>query len=250
MDVSGSHQLDVSHHIQKRPIDKFGEVVGAEEKHELGHTLKEEHVKEYAAAVQRNATAAEGEGGAAAPASGTDASGRPLPTRPPPAVPKVDPTKVPGYCGPCYGAETQPNQCCNTCDQVRDVYRARGWALAALNTIEQCVAAGQTQDNLLAELERGDGCQMWGYLEVNKVAGNFHFAPGKSFQHAHMHIHDLAAFPAAKFNVSHTIKQISFGEPFPGIVNPLDDTEKMLGPEDGGGMYMSVKRDTCCRPTV
>jgi hypothetical protein len=54
------------------------------------------------------------------------------------------------------------------CDEVRDVYRARGWALAALDTIEQCAASGQTQGEMLAELERGDGCQMYGYLEVNK----------------------------------------------------------------------------------
>jgi hypothetical protein len=76
--------------------------------------------------------------------------------------------------------------------------------------------------------------------QVPRNQGNFHFAPGKSFQHAHMHIHDLAAFPAGKFNVSHRIKQISFGEPFPGVVNPLDDTEKMFGLADSGGMAMSV----------
>ena len=118
------------------------------------------------------------------------------------------------------------------------MYRARGWALASLNTIEQCVASGQTQDSLIAGLERGDGCQMHGYLEVNKVAGNVHFAPGKSFQHAHMHIHDLAAFPANKFNVSHVIDSISFGSPYPGLINPLDQSERILGPDDGGGMYM------------
>jgi hypothetical protein len=31
--------------------------------------------------------------------------------------------------------------------------------------------------------QAGEGCNIYGYLEVNKVAGNFHFAPGKSFQH-------------------------------------------------------------------
>jgi hypothetical protein len=228
MDVSGSHQLDVSHHIIKKPLDRFGEVIGAEVKHELSESLplKEGDVKAYAAAVAANATA----GHVTPPTSVT----------PSPAPPKVDPTKVPGYCGACYGAELRPGQCCNTCDEVRDCYRARGWALNSLNAIEQCVATGQTQESLLAELERGDGCQMYGYLEVNKVQGNFHFAPGKSFQHAHMHIHDLAAFPAGKFNVSHTIKTISFGDAFPGVVNPLDDTAKILTKEDGdgGGMFM------------
>jgi hypothetical protein len=29
-------------------------------------------------------------------------------------------------CGSCYGAEENPGDCCNTCDQVRDAYRKRG----------------------------------------------------------------------------------------------------------------------------
>jgi hypothetical protein len=67
------------------------------------------------------------------------------------------------------------------------------------------------------------------------VAGNFHFAPGKSFQHAHMHIHDLAAFSAGMFNVSHTINTLSFGERFPGAVNPLD--QQFRSSQDTGGMF-------------
>jgi hypothetical protein len=62
---------------------------------------------------------------------------------------------------------------------------------------------------------------------VNKVAGNFHFAPGKSFQQHHMHIHDLQPFRNAKFNLSHTVNRLSFGKEFPGIVNPLDGVEKV-----------------------
>jgi len=63
---------------------------------------------------------------------------------------------------------------------------------------------------------------VYGTLEANKVAGNFHFAPGKSFQQANMHVHDLMAFGKDSFNVSHKINEISFGVHFPGVVNPLD----------------------------
>ena len=41
-------------------------------------------------------------------------------------------------CGSCYGAETEPNQCCNTCDEVRDAYRRRGWALGQDTNVKQC----------------------------------------------------------------------------------------------------------------
>jgi len=88
MDVSGSHQLDVSHHIVKTPLDKFGAVVGQEVKHELGNTLQEKDVKEYAAA--RN---------------NSDNTQPPPPPPVPVVIPAVDPTKQPGYCGSCYGAE-------------------------------------------------------------------------------------------------------------------------------------------------
>ena len=35
MDVSGSHQLDISHHIKKKSIDKFGKDASGEIKHGL-----------------------------------------------------------------------------------------------------------------------------------------------------------------------------------------------------------------------
>lgn len=50
--------------------------------------------------------------------------------------------------------------------------------------------------------EDGEGCNMYGFLEVNKVAGNFHFAPGKSFQQSNVHVHDLLMFQKESFNVS------------------------------------------------
>lgn len=203
MDVSGSHQLDVSHHIKKKSLDKFGNPLGDEIKHELSTPLR----------PGQNGT------------SGNSSE----------VVLAKD--KQPGYCGPCYGAELRPGQCCNTCDEVRVVYRARGWALPDLKSIEQCVASGETTDTLKEELAAGLGCQMYGYLEVNKVAGNFHFSPGKSFQHMNMHVHDLANFAPNAFNVSHKITSLSFGEPYPGMVNPLDNTEKTVEQSDQGGMY-------------
>lgn len=49
--------------------------------------------------------------------------------------------------------------------------------------------------------EEGEGCNIHGFLDVNKVAGNFHFAPGKSFQQSNVHVHDLLAFQKDSFNV-------------------------------------------------
>ena len=111
------------------------------------------------------------------------------------------------------------------------------------------MASGETVDPVVADLASHKGCQMWGFLEVNKVAGNFHFAPGKSFQHQHMHVHDLAAYQQQIFNVTHRIDALSFGEPFPGQINPLDGANKSHPTQDpnsrqsiaeSGGMFMSA----------
>jgi len=131
---------------------------------------------------------------------------------------------------------------------VKEQYRLHSWAIPPLNTIEQCVASGQTVDPVMMELDAHQGCQMYGYLEVNKVAGNFHFAPGKSFQHQHLHVHDLAAYQQARFNVSHIIHSLSFGDLYPGQINPLDDVSKqqpsiddpknLIPSSEMGGMFM------------
>lgn len=141
----------------------------------------------------------------------------------------------PDYCGSCYGAEPTPQSCCNTCEQVQDAYRKKGWAFVNSEGIEQCVREGYKEK--LAE-QVGEGCQVYGYLLVNKVAGNFHFAPGKSFQQHHMHVHDLQPFKTFKFNMSHTVNRLSFGKEFPGVVNPLDGIRKSDDREaSGAGMY-------------
>lgn len=57
-------------------------------------------------------------------------------------------------------------RCCNTCDDVREAYRRRGWAFKNADTIEQCKREGFTQK---MQEQKNEGCQVYGFLEVNKV---------------------------------------------------------------------------------
>ncbi|XP_059279800.1 uncharacterized protein LOC132033758 [Lycium ferocissimum] len=123
------------------------------------------------------------------------------------------------YCGSCYGAEGSDDHCCNTCEDVREAYRKKGWALTNPDIIDQCKREGFLEK---IKAEEGEGCNMYGFLEVNKVAGNFHFAPGKSFQQSNVHVHDLQTFQKDSYNISHEINRLTYGEYFPGVVNPLD----------------------------
>ncbi|XP_065649743.1 endoplasmic reticulum-Golgi intermediate compartment protein 2 [Hydra vulgaris] len=79
-------------------------------------------------------------------------------------------------------------------------------------------------DELASEFEgkEFDGCRIYGNIEVNKVAGNFHITAGKSIPHPRGHAHLSALVSELNYNFSHRIDMLSFGEPHPGIINPLD----------------------------
>jgi len=77
----------------------------------------------------------------------------------------------------------------------------------------------------------GEGCDFSGHLLVNKVAGDFHFALQRADHHALMSVYHNRE----SLNVSHVIHSISFGEPYPGIVNPLEGQRKILS--DGSGYF-------------
>lgn len=115
-------------------------------------------------------------------------------------------------CGSCYGAEFEAGKCCNTCEEVREAYRRRGWAVRDTATVIQCA-----EDHYLEEIKasRGEGCRIYGALSINKVAGNLHLAPGKSYQAGHMHVHDTSPFVGEVFDFSHTIDNLAFGQEYP-----------------------------------
>jgi endoplasmic reticulum-Golgi intermediate compartment protein 3 len=126
----------------------------------------------------------------------------------------------PSYCGGCYGANPPPNAqkpgCCNTCDEVREAYAAQSWAFGRGDNVEQCEREhyGERLD-----AQREEGCRIEGGLRVNKVIGNFHIAPGRSFSNGNMHVHDLNNYfdtPVQGGHVfTHVIHQLRFGPQLP-----------------------------------
>lgn len=112
--------------------------------------------------------------------------------------------------------------------------------------------------------KKGEGCHIAGVLRVNKVAGNVHVALGGMHSHgksdsqehgseghgsgdhdhghAHgqpqqQHVHQFMIHEMANYNCSHTIRHLSFGERYPGVVNPLDSTSQII-PASGGSAHM------------
>lgn len=105
--------------------------------------------------------------------------------------------------------------------------------------ILQCRQERHAQE--VEEAVQGEGCQIKGSLKVNKVAGNFHFAPGHSFQRGSVHVHDLKPFENKKLDFTHQINHLSFGKKYPGMHNPLDGVlvhqRTVNNPESRTGMF-------------
>ncbi len=84
----------------------------------------------------------------------------------------------------------------------------------------------------------GEGCNLFGSLTVNKVAGNFHVALGTTKSVDGRLIHAFERTDLTHFNTSHTVHHLSFGEAFDAQVNPLSGVERVLDPAVGpSGVY-------------
>src|SRR5689334_14973126 len=99
-------------------------------------------------------------------------------------------------------------------------------------------------------LSRGNvvpGCRLEGNVNINKVIidricvthalqvkGEFHIAFGKQAEAvegqggAGGHIHRFTPEELFTFNCSHIIQELSFGERFPGRVNPLEGVSQIV----------------------
>ncbi|CAK9876341.1 unnamed protein product [Sphagnum jensenii] len=192
VDISGEQHRDVRHNIFKKRLDPSGKVIEAPKADTINSPKIGKPLQRHGGRLAENET----------------------------------------YCGSCFGAETSDGQCCNSCEEVREAYRLKGWAVTDPEIIDQCKREGFLQK---IKEEDGEGCNVYGHLEVNKVAGNFHFAPGNSFQQLNMFFFDFLEFQVDSFNVSHKINELSFGAHFPGVMNPLDGVVNIQ--ESAHGMY-------------
>ncbi|TQV99764.1 hypothetical protein V2A60_005205 [Cordyceps javanica] len=164
----------------------------------------------------------------------------------------------PSYCGDCGGAPAPSNVkksgCCNTCEEIREAYAQVSWAFGDGKAFEQCEREHYAER---LEQQRHEGCRIDGLLQVNKVVGNFHLAPGRSFSNGNMHVHDLKNYwettDDKKHDFTHHIHHLRFGPQLPEAVvkklgkdatpwtnhhaNPLDNTKQLTNDPNYNFMY-------------
>lgn len=97
-------------------------------------------------------------------------------------------------------------------------------------------------EEVLAAVERLEGCNIYGWLHVHRVAGNIHFSvrpeammavaenPNvlEALMQRHLDLHhDLDHEHSRTLNASHIIHSLHFGPGFPGQVQPLDGVSRI-----------------------
>ncbi|KAJ7442661.1 Sec1 family-domain-containing protein [Mycena latifolia] len=125
-------------------------------------------------------------------------------------IDKMNSLQEPDFCGSCYGGLEPESGCCNTCEDVRTAYVNRGWSFSNPDAIEQCKNEGWSEK--LRE-QSNEGCNISGRIRVNKVIGNIHLSPGRSFQTNSRNIYELVPYlrdDGNRHDFSHTINQLAF----------------------------------------
>jgi len=154
-------------------------------------------------------------------------------------------SKLNGRCGPCFPqikVKTKlpaghGSHCCNACADVKTVYAKLAAESASVKWEEHPLCQHEAVLLDPARLTAiQEGCNLFGFLEVNRVAGNFHVAPGKAFQSAQGQlVHEFKPFDTHTYNISHQIHSLSFGVHYPNRVNPLDGATAILS--NGSGVF-------------
>lgn len=121
-------------------------------------------------------------------------------------------------------------------DVVHDVYKRRVGTdgLPFGEVLSQKVRSSRdsgTIADIQAEIAQKQGCNIYGTLMAQKVAGNFHFS---------LHAQDFQVLAhvfrdRSLVNTSHVVNHLSFGHDYPGLKNPLDGEMKIL--DEGTGTF-------------
>lgn len=138
-------------------------------------------------------------------------------------------------CGSCYGAGDE-GECCDTCEDVKRVYKRKGWVLRDVHTIQTCIDEENAEKASSITDQAGEGCNIHGIVALSTGGGNLHIAPGRDNIQTGFSIIDILFQSFQEWNVTHTIHKVRFGKEHPGSsMYQLDNINKTI--LDTAGMY-------------
>lgn len=126
-------------------------------------------------------------------------------------------------CQSCFGAHEDEDDCCASCDDVREEFRKRGWDDKPKGyTFGQC--ASESYEEVAAQ--EGEGCRIDALLHVRKVPATFHLGVPTHFKPEKLKDPEDWSNFVSSLDFSHDIRGLSFGPDFPGLVPVLDGRKK------------------------
>lgn len=127
------------------------------------------------------------------------------------------------YCGTCYAA-SEAGKCCNSCYDVMQAYRQKGWSFYGVDRWTICKQEGYLQFG-------NEKCRIKGSLKVKKGLGHFHIGLGSnSLSSSKKHLHDISVLPN-QTNLSHSIHSFVIGDKLPDFQPPLTNIDAELEPD-------------------
>lgn len=120
------------------------------------------------------------------------------------------------YCGKCYGAKDE-GECCNSCDDVVNAFKEKGWDLKQMHEWEQCTNEDYQKIG-------NEFCSVYGYIRVSRNSGTLYFAWDDIKPTSKRYI-DISRISASKINYSHHIHRFYFGTALNHIIFPLEGTK-------------------------
>mmetsp|Transcript_51663 Transcript_51663/g.122978 ORF Transcript_51663/g.122978 Transcript_51663/m.122978 type:complete len:426 (-) Transcript_51663:34-1311(-) len=125
-------------------------------------------------------------------------------------------------CGSCFQSHIDEDDCCFSCEDVREAFRSRGWNDRPRDYIfAQC----ESEAYELAKPQANEGCSIDARLLVRKVPGTLHIGVGRFFTGEFLVGQERKSL-VQHMNFDHVIHNLSFGPHFPGLVKVLDGRRK------------------------
>jgi hypothetical protein len=125
-------------------------------------------------------------------------------------------------CGSCYQSHIDEDDCCATCDEVKEAYSQRSWNFPTDYVFEQCEDTAYNE----ASVKDVEGCRIEGTMHVRKVNACIQLGIGRFFKHDYVPKPFAESAGKGTLNFSHTISHLAFGADFPGLSHVLDGRVK------------------------
>ncbi|CAD7954538.1 unnamed protein product [Amoebophrya sp. A120] len=125
-------------------------------------------------------------------------------------------------CHSCYGALSDEDDCCNTCDSVKEAFRKHNWELPTDHTVEQCADEEYNQRPAWAE----EGCKITSRSVARKVPAYLQIGLAHDFNKNFLHQNFVDRAQQGYISFTHTIDRLLFGSAFPGFIPVLDGMEQ------------------------